>query len=299
MRTISSGSCDTWCMTSDSSDPIAVTGATGQQGGAVVDALLRHGMPVRAIVRDPASQKSRALAARDVSLVTGDQDDPESMVEALGGVRSLFLMTTFDAESGGTEGEIRRGRGTADAAARAGVPHVVYSSVGGAERESGVPHFESKRRVEEALAESVPASFVRPTFFMENLTQALAPSSEPNFVLRLPMRGDVTLQMVAVRDIGLVSAAVLVEPDALPAGSIEIAGDEATCDEIARRIGEHLGKPGRFEEAPLSVLGDDTDRQAMFRWFVDTPAYRADFEATRRLDADLLDLTSWLRAASR
>jgi uncharacterized protein YbjT (DUF2867 family) len=184
----------------------------------------------------------------------------------------------------------------AEAAARAGVPHVVYSSVGGAERESGVPHFESKRIVEKALTEVIPASFVRPTFFLENLARALGPTDDPDFVLRLPMRGNVPLQMVAVRDIGVVSAEVLLDPSVLPGGSIEIAGDELTGDTIADRIGAHLGKPGRFEELSLSVLGSDTDRQAMFRWFVETPAYQADFEATKRIDPGVLNLTMWLRS---
>jgi uncharacterized protein YbjT (DUF2867 family) len=210
------------------------------------------------------------------------------------GATGLFLMTTYDDTSGGTEGEIRRGRAVARAVARADVPHVVYSSVGGAERDSGVPHFESKRLVEKALTEVVPASFVRPTFFLENLARALGPSEDPEFVFRLPMRADVPLQMVAVRDIGMVSAAVLLDPGLLPGGSIEIAGDELTCMGVADRIGQYLGKPGRFEELPVSALGSNTDRQAMFRWFVETPAYQADFDATRRIDPSVLDLTTWL-----
>jgi uncharacterized protein YbjT (DUF2867 family) len=298
MRRISSGSCNTRSMTQSPQNPVAVIGATGQQGGAVVDELLRRGAAVRAIVRDPGSEKSRALAARGVILVLGDQDAPEGMTDALAEVRSLFFMTTYDPSTGGPEGEANRGQAVAAAAARAGVPHVVYSSVGGAERESGIPHFESKRVVEIALAESVPSSFIRPTFFMENLKRAMEPSSEREFVLRLPMRGDVPLQMVAVRDIGIVSAATLLDPGVLPGGSIEIAGYQGSGDEIARQIGEHLGKPGRFEAAPLSVLGDDTDRQAMFRWFVDTPAYQADFEATKRVDPEVLDLTAWLRSTT-
>jgi uncharacterized protein YbjT (DUF2867 family) len=284
-------------MPETSPSPFAVIGATGQQGGAVVDALLDRGAPVRAIVRDPQSDSSKLLSARGVELVTGDQEDPAGMAEALRDVSGLFLMTTYDDTSGGTEGEIRRGRAMAEAAARAAVPHVVYSSVGGAERDSGVPHFESKRLVEKSLAKVVSASFVRPTFFLENLTRTLGPSEEPDFVLRLPMRGDVPLQMVAVRDIGIVSAAVLLDPTVLSGGSIEIAGDELTGDAIADRIGLHLGKPGRFEELALSVLGDDTDRQAMFRWFVETPAYQADFNATKRIDPGVLDLTTWLRSS--
>jgi uncharacterized protein YbjT (DUF2867 family) len=275
--------------------PFAVFGATGQQGQAVVDALLDRGAGVRAIVRNSHSDRAKALSARGVSVVGADHEDPVAMTAALLDVGGVFMMTTYDDTSGGTEGEIRRGRAMAEAAARARVPHVVYSSVGGAERDSGIPHFESKRLVEKALTDVVPAAFIRPTFFLENLTRALSPNQDPDFVLRLPMRGDVSLQMIAVRDIGIVSAAVLLDPALLPGGSIEIAGDALTADAIAERVGAYLGKPGRFEELPLSALGGDTDRQAMFRWFVETPAYQADFLATKRIDPDVLDLSTWLR----
>jgi uncharacterized protein YbjT (DUF2867 family) len=285
-------------MTSSDVTPYAVIGATGKQGGAVVDALLAANQPVRAVVRDPDSARSASLAARGVTLVHGDQDDPDSLTEALRGIRGLFFMTTFSDDAGGTDGETRRGRTVAQSAAHAGVPHVVYSSVGGAERHSGVPHFDSKRRVEEALTDVVLSSFVRPTFFMENLAGTVRADDSAEFVYRFPMPGDVPIQMVAVSDIGKVSAAVLLDPSLLPTGTVEIAGDVLTGAEIAVAIGRRLGKPARFEALPLSVLGDEPDRKAMFEWFVDTPAYQADFEATRRLDPSVLDLAAWLKAIS-
>ena len=277
----------------------AVIGATGQQGGAVVDSLLAMGRPVRAIVRDVHSETAEELAFRGVSVVYGDQDKPDSLAEVLRDIRALFLMTTFSDDAGGTEGEARRGRAVAEAAARAEVAHVVYSSVGGAERHSGVPHFESKRRVEEALTELVPSSFIRPTFFMENLSRALGASDSEDFVLRLPIPGNVPIEMVAVADIGKVAVAVLLDPGVLPSGSVEIAGDTRTADEIAAIIGGRLKKAARFEELPLNVLDGDADRQAMFRWFVDTPAYQADFEATRQLDPEVLNLEAWVAQAVR
>jgi uncharacterized protein YbjT (DUF2867 family) len=279
----------------DTDLPFAVIGATGQQGGAVVDALLDAGEPVLALVRDTESAKSVALSERGVSLFRADQENPASLRDALSGIRGLFLMTSYDEKDGGTEGETRRGRAVAESAARAEVPLVVYSSVGGAERETGIPHFESKRRVEETLSDLVPAVFVRPTFFMENLSRALDTDDAPEFVLRLPIPGDVPMQMVAVADIGKVSAAALRNPASLPSGSVEIAGDEVTFAAAAELIGRQLGKPARFEELPLSVMSGDPDRHAMFQWFVDTPGYRADFAATRRLDPGVLDLPGWLR----
>lgn len=277
-------------MTDSQNTPYAVIGATGQQGGAVVDALLDRGAAVRAIVRDPTLAASVALAARGVELSVADQDDPSTLSDPLQGVAGLFLMTTYGPESGGTEGEVRRGRRMAEAAAAAGVPQVVYSSVGGADRESGVPHFESKRRVEERLLELVPTAIVRPAFFMENLARSLGGD---RIDIKLPLARDVPLQMVAVRDIGIVSAAALLDPSVLPGGALEIAGDELTGDGIAAAAQDALGKPSSYETLPLSVFADDPDRTAMFRWFVDTPAYQADLAATRRIDPGVLDLRAW------
>jgi uncharacterized protein YbjT (DUF2867 family) len=274
--------------------PFAVIGATGQQGGAVVDALVTAGHPVRALVRDPGSTKSRALSHRQVTLVQADHDDANSMVAALDGVAALFMMTTF-AGPQGTKGEIEHGRAIADAAVRAGVPRVVYSSVGGAERSSGIPHFESKRRVEEHLAAVIPAHFVRPTFFMENFTGAVnGGGGGGEFVLRLPMSGTVPLQLIAVRDIGVVCAALLVDPTVIDVDAIEIAGDVLTPDAIADRIGAHLGTTGRYEALPLEALGDDEDRKAMFGWFADTPAYQGDLALTRAVHPTVFELSTWL-----
>jgi uncharacterized protein YbjT (DUF2867 family) len=153
--------------------PIAVLGATGQQGSATVDALLDRGLPVRAITRNVDSAAARALTKRDVAVVAADLETPESIRVAFEGAAAAFAMTSFTA-SRGAEGEISHGRAILDAAQGAGLPFLVYSSVGGAERNTGIPHFESKRRIEEFLIGSVPVNVIRPTFFMENLSGVIA-----------------------------------------------------------------------------------------------------------------------------
>ncbi len=288
-------------MTSTDHAPVAVVGATGQQGGRVVDALLDAGVRVRALVRDPGSAAAQALRTRGVELAVADQEDGDALARSLAGTAALFFMTTFEGPDG-TAGEVRRGATIAEAAARADVPHVVYSSVGGAERSTGIPHFESKRRVEERLSGLVPATFLRPTFFMENLVPQLAPDADGDVVLRLPLAPDVALQMVAVRDIGAAAARLLVDPalvdgDAveIAGDAVEIAGDELTLQQVAERVARTTGRPARFEEVPLDALGDDADLKAMFRWFATVPAYQADRAATRRLVPDVSDLEAWLR----
>ena len=287
-------------MTTSTTKTIAVAGATGAQGGAVVDALLERGASVRALVRSTGSDRARNLASRGVELVQIDGGDPASLSNALQGVDAFFFMTTPYGESQNTDidGEIQQGVDFTDAAAAAGVPHVVFSSVGGAERNSGVPHFESKRLVEERLLGSgLPVTIVRPVFFMDNFL-SMAPSVEGNeLVLRLPFPDGIKLQTVAVRDIGVVVAAALLDPAAVPA-AIEIAGDELTGSEIAATFGAHVGLSARYEALPVEVLNGQDDLQKMFRWFVDTPAYQADIAAVRRIDPDLWNLQAWLKSTN-
>ena len=286
-------------MTTSTTRTIAVAGATGAQGGAVVDALLEQGARVRALVRSTGSERARNLANRGAELVQIDAKDPASLNSALQGVDAFFFMTTpYGSQNPDIEGEIQQGVDFADAAAAAQVPHVVFSSVGGAERNSRVPHFESKRRVEEhLLGRGLSVTIVRPVFFMDNFLST-APTVENNeLVLRLPVPDGIKLQTVAVRDIGVVAAAALLDPAGVPP-AIEIAGDELTGSEVAATFGAHVGMSARYEALPVEVLDGQDDLQKMFRWFADTPAYQADIAAVRRIDPDLWNLQAWLKATN-
>jgi uncharacterized protein YbjT (DUF2867 family) len=285
-------------MNTQPSGTIAVFGGTGKQGGSVIDSLLARGASVRALVRNPESDRARALADRGVELARVDLHDAASLSAPLTGVDAFFFMTTPEGHSlADIEGETRQGIALVDAAVAAAVPYVVFSSVGGAERDSGVPHFESKRRVEEHLEQSgLRTTLVRPVAFMDNFA-FMGPSVENGeIVLRMPLPDHIRLQLIAVRDIGRISASFLLEPDETPGGAIEIAGDERTGSEIAAAFGEHAGLPARYEPLPLQVLGNDADAQAMFRWFAETPAYQADIEAVKVIEPSVWDLPTWLRS---
>lgn len=145
---------------------VVVTGATGQQGGAVVKTLLERGHEVRAVTRDPETRKARALAEAGVTLLRASLEDTAALTKVLEGATSLFAMTTpFES---GTLAEARQGISAADAAKAAGV-HLVFNSVGSANRQTGVPHFDSKYEVEKHIARiGVRASVLAPVYFMEN-----------------------------------------------------------------------------------------------------------------------------------
>jgi uncharacterized protein YbjT (DUF2867 family) len=257
---------------------ITVIGATGQQGGAVVDALLDRGVSIRAVTRNPHTEKSRALASRGVQLVSADLDNADSVHAAFEGAAAAFAMATHDGPKG-TEREIAHGRTIARAAADAQLPFMVYSSVGGAERHSGIPHFESKRRIEELLLDTVPVTFVRPTFFMETLRLMIRRDGDRT-LLAMPLPKVTPVQLISVRDIGYAVADLLLEADDTTP-PVEIAGDELTGEQIADELTRQLGSPTNYLQAPLEVLGDDEDLKAMFRWLAELPAFQADFARTR------------------
>jgi uncharacterized protein YbjT (DUF2867 family) len=287
-------------MSTSSTPTIAVFAATGSQGGSVTDALLARGAHVRALVRDTASAKARALADRGVDLAQVDVHDPASLAAGLDGVDAFWFMTTPPGgmQDADTEGETAQGVALADAAAAARVPHVVFNSVGGAERDSHVPHFDSKRAVEERLAAlDLHVTVIRPVFFMDNFHWFAPAVEDGTLVLRLPLPDGVPLQMIAVRDIGTIAAAALLDPDVVPA-ELEIAGDELTGSQIAAAFADRTGMPARYEALPLAALDGQDDMQAMFRWFAETPAYQARIAAVRDIAPDAMAFRAWLDAVA-
>jgi uncharacterized protein YbjT (DUF2867 family) len=172
------------------------------------------------------------------------------------------------------------------------LPFLVYSSVGGVDRGSGVPHFESKHSIEQLLREAVPVNFMRPTFFMETLRLVIRRNGA-QLMVAMPLPEDIAVQMVSVRDVGRVAATLLLSGDPAVA-PVEIAGDELTGEQIAQRIAHRLGSPTTYMQLPLDVLGDDEDLKMMFGWLTRLPAYQADFARTRELAGAVEDLSRWL-----
>ncbi len=245
---------------------ILVTGATGQQGGAVANALLQKGKRVRVMTRNP--EKAAGLAKAGAEVIKGNLTNQTDLQAALRGVHGVFAMSTpFE---GGMDEEVRQGVMLADAAKQAGVLHYVYTSVGSAHRHTGIPHFESKWRVEQHIRKvGLPATILRPVFFMENFTTFSKPS--PDGVLSMPMQPDRKLAMVALRDIGEFGAAAFVRPNDFLEQAIDLAGDELTIPEAATTLTKATGRPIRFQEFPSdraeAAMGHDF--ATMFRWFND------------------------------
>ena len=280
-------------MSTRTTGKIAVFGATGHQGGAVVDALLDKGAPVRALVRDPRSDRARALAARGIELAVIRTDDSGSLVGALTEVEAFSFMTPEANTLEEVEAEVRIGTALVDAAAAARVPHVVFNSVFGADQESGVPHHDSKRAIEQHLTESgLRVTMMRPTPFMEVMSPSL---ENGEIVLRLPLPEDVAVKMISLRDIGRVAAALLLGAAEAPGGAVELVGDELTGPQMAAAFGAHAGLPARYEAVPVSMLPSELDR-AMFRQFAKMAEHPSDLSVVRAFEPAALDFAGWIRS---
>ncbi|HKC94668.1 MAG TPA: NmrA/HSCARG family protein [Nitrospira sp.] len=271
---------------------ILVTGATGQQGGAVARALMNKGQKIRVMTRHP--EKATALVKVGAEVVKGDLTNETDLQAALRGIYGVFAMSTpFEA---GMDAEIRQGVLLADAAKQAGVGHYIYTSVGNAHRHTGIPHFESKWQVEQHIAKiGLPATILRPVFFMENFTTFARPSSEG--VLTMPMRPDKKLAMVAVRDIGQFGAAAFSRPKDFLGEAIDLAGDELTIPEVVALFTKATGRSVRFEEFPPdqveAAMGHDL--ATMFRWFNDV-GYAIDIpRLTQKFGIPLTSFTAWVK----
>jgi uncharacterized protein YbjT (DUF2867 family) len=272
---------------------ILVTGATGQQGGATVDALLASasGWKVVALSRKPEAPSARGLVARGVQVMRGDMTDRASLREAMKGVHGVYSVQA--SVTAGVDGEIRQGKLVADVAAACGVTHFVYSSVGGAERSSGVPHFESKWAIEEHIRKlGLAATILRPATFMDNL--AKGPMRAGMLSMMKTFVPDTTpLQLMAVRDIGAFAALSFDRPQEFVGQAIELAGDTLTRPQIIAALKNAGLSPAIGLRIPTVLTRRmPEDLRLMFNWFAEH-GFQADIPKLRARRPELLTLAAW------
>ncbi len=259
---------------------VLVTGVTGQQGGAVARALLGKGHRVRGMTRDVESDKARAVAALGVDLVVGDFRDSDSLAAAVARVDTVFAMgTPFEA---GEDAEVAQGVAIVDAAVGAGIDHFVYTSVASADKSTGIPHFDSKWEVEKHLASTeMDWSVIAPVYFMENLFFGENLGALQNGTYPLPLPADLSLQQVAVADIGAFGALVVDRKDDFVGRRVDIASDELTSAGTAVLLGQLLERPVEHFEVPMEqIRAISEDFAIMYEWFIET-GYSVDIEGLR------------------
>jgi uncharacterized protein YbjT (DUF2867 family) len=187
----------------------------------------------------------------------------------------------------------------ADAAKKADVKHLVYSSVGGAERNTGIPHWESKWEVEKHIRSlGLPATVIRPAAFMEMYYVDQVEIGILKGKFADPIRADKPYQTIATDDIGAFVALAFERPAEFIGKELEIAGSELTNPEATQIFSCVLGKPVKFQKLPLPlvrlILGKEF--YVMFRWFNEA-GFKADIPGLRRVypEIHLHTLEEWLR----
>ncbi|MFL1901433.1 NmrA family NAD(P)-binding protein [Streptomyces tauricus] len=260
---------------SSDSAPVLVTGATGRQGGATARALLAAGVPVRALVRDPATARAKAVEALGVELVTGDLHDRDSVTRAAEGVRAVFSvqMPGITEDGFDFDGEVRQGVNLIEGARAAGVSQFVHTSVSGAGQHTEDPGWaegrwastaatlEAKRAIQDRLREAgFPRwTLLKPGFFMENFLPSmrfLFPRGVEGGIVSV-LKPTTRLSLAAVDDIGAAAAAAFAAPERFDRVELELASDYLSMARIAEILsgvlGTRLSAPDMTEEEALAA----------------------------------------------
>ena len=221
-------------------------------------------------------------------------EDPSAMERLTEGAHGVFSVQNF--WETGYDREVQQGKTVADAAKAAGVEHFVYSSVGSAHRQTGIPHFESKWEVEEYVRQTgLPYTILRPVFFMQNWE--MMRGMVLGGTLAQPLDPNKPFQQVAVEDVGAFAAIAFENPDRWIGREVDLAGDDQTMPEIAETFGRVAGKEISYYQVPWDQfeeqMGEEFARQ--YRWFNDV-GYEADIAALRQEYPELTTLERYLRS---
>ncbi|EOA83980.1 hypothetical protein ACJQWK_00638 [Exserohilum turcicum] len=305
---------------------ILVTGATGKQGGAVLDQLASYPsnsqFTLLAVTRDVNSGSAKKIVERhpQVKLVQGNLDDPQALFasakaalkeaeqeEKIWGVYSVQVSLGKNVTH---ESEVIQGNALIDASIEHGVMHFVYSSVdrGGNERsfenKTPIPHFQSKYEIEQHLlekagknGENMGWTILRPVAFMDNLTPAF-PTKVFLAALRDTLQGK-SLQWVSVEDIGLFGARAFINNEEWNARAEGLAGSELTMDEMSgcfeRVIGTPL--PATYGFLGSALMWAVAEVNVMLSWFA-AEGYGADIAKLKKEEPKLCDFETWLAERS-
>ena len=300
---------------------IAVIGATGAQGGGLVQAILADpagAFAARAITRKPDSDQGRALAAAGAEVVAGDSDDVASLERAFAGAHGAFCVTNFW-EHGSPERELAQAANLARAAKAAGVAHVVWSTledmrtwvpldddrVPTLRGRYKVPHFDAKGEADAIFRdESAPTTFLRAAFYWDNFLHfGMGPrrAEDGTLTLGLPL-GGARLPGIAAKDIGRCAYGVFQRGASMAGRYVGIAGEVLSGPEMAAAFSRALGRPVTFTDIPFEVyrglgfpgaddLGNMFQVQALFE---EAFLKNRDVAGSRALNPELSSFDAWL-----
>jgi uncharacterized protein YbjT (DUF2867 family) len=268
---------------------VLVTGATGQQGGATARHLLARGAAVRALVRDPTTPAARRLAGVGAELVVGDMEDVASLRTAMHGAYGAFSVQPARIPPNFAENELERGLNVVEAAHAVGLKHLVYSSVAGADRSTGIPHWEIKGQIEERIRSvGLPFTILRQTLFMDMYADATyGLTGQLSLVRSIPPNAIV--QHIAIDDIAAFTGLALGDPPRYLGKALELAGDELTVAQVLAAIGRATKRRDLREWTRQASLEKGSDERPVRYggWHADIPSLRA-------LHPGLMTFDDWL-----
>jgi len=270
---------------------LAVFGATGQQGGSIIDYVLKDPdlskqFKIRAITRDPSKPAAKTLHQKGVEVVAGDLDNKNSLEQALKGVHTVFAMT------GGIpltkQQEITQGKLVADAAVAGGASFIVWSTLPDVDHISGgkyplVDHFDSKAEVEAYIRKlPIKSAFFAPGGFMQNFAGMMAPqpTGDGSFAISSVVEPSTCLPLIDIADdAGKFVGTILAAPDKYEGKVLSAATKLYSMSEIAEIISEKSGKKVVYQKLPVEVISGfmppdhATDLVQMLLWFRDFGYY--------------------------
>lgn len=302
---------------------IAVTGATGAQGGGLVRAILADpdgGFAVRALTRDANSDSAKQLAAAGAEVVAADLDDEASIERAFTGAYGAFCVTFFWAHFSPAK-ELAQAGAMARAARNAGLKHVIWSTLEDSRRwvpvsddrmptlmeKYKVPHFDAKGEADQIFRDlGLPVTFLLTSFYWDNFIYfGSGPQKGPDgkYALTLPM-GDKKLPGIAAEDIGRCAYGIFQREREFIGKTVGIAGEHLTGAEMAAKLSKALGievaynavEPAVYRSFGFPGADDLGNMFQMKRDFNEQFCAPRDPAIARRLNPAMQDLDAWLAA---
>ena len=276
--------------------PIVVSGSTGKQGGAVAKHLLANGHSVRALTRRPDKPAAQALAEAGAEVVQADLEDRASLDAALKGAAGLYSVQDF--LEAGVEAEERQGLNLTEAAAASDVEHIVYTGASTMDRNTGVPHLDSKWNVEMAIRNSgKPWTVFRPAAFMDNWEWERESIAESG-AIHYPMRPDMPYAQIACDDIGRMVALAFEQPGMWANKASPITGDISTMKEVTATLGRVMGRDVAYNQISYDeaekAMGEEL--MLMFKSFDDIGMDGSPYNLRQWL-GEITDFETYLRNA--
>jgi uncharacterized protein YbjT (DUF2867 family) len=244
---------------------IFIAGITGNQGSALTKYLLEKNHKVIGLTRNANSEKAERFKAQGVTMVEGNLNEPQSYEAHLDHADAIFLVQVLQKK----EQEIAQGKQFIDAIKPENKAHFVYSSVLGADLNTGVPHFESKYELEKIIqAKNLDHTILRPASFFENNLHPQVVSGIKKGKFISPLNKSCKQQMIGTDDIGNIAAQVITNKEKYLNKTLSIATDEWEIGEVPQAFSEALKIPVKYKKLPgiITRLAMGKDLSTMFKY---------------------------------